>query len=700
MKPLTRTDPESIGHYTLLARLGAGGMGLVYLGRSPSNRLVAIKVIRSDHSAEEGYRQRFAREAEMAQRVSGHFSAAVVEADAEAETPWLAVEYVPGPSLSDVVKKNGPLPEASLHALAVGLAEALRAIHDAGLVHRDLKPGNVLLTADGPRVIDFGLARTAEAGGITRTGQLMGTPGYMSPEQTYGHDVSFPSDIFALGGVLFFAATGRDPFGDGPAPALLYRIATGEPDFAQVSSSALRDVIAHCTAKDPADRPTAAKLLNRLAPIAGEAGTDTAWLPPDALEDVRTTERLGFDLASRTRALREKRRRWPLIAGAAAAALVLTAAGAIAAVTLPQSGTADGAAPGPSASASAAPVEGASGDLETPTTGITADDIGEPSMSLADPGGRSVTTLGINPLDGNRLTAGGPELSQVWDLDTGLLSADTVVGENEGTSAVAFASEHAGPWQVRGALATMAGVAFAVPEDEDAAPLRLDAHDVAITDMEFSPDGEVLATASREGEVALFDMTAQVMRPTNRVGPPIAMAQERAGVSWSPDGEWFAVAGGPSPTIVDRRGETELDVLSGSEPVLDIAVSPTGTTIATAGHSRTIDLWEVNTGEAPRRYASMTGHGGVVNRVDFNHDGSLLVSAGLPDPGPEEHENYRNSLAPFDPTARLWNVAEQEEIAVLDAGTGAEAQVASFSPDGSRVAVGHTNGEIAIWDLG
>ena len=276
IKDLRAGDPVAVGPYKLLGRLGAGGMGQVYLAKSPGGRLVAIKLIRPELAEERGFRARFAGEIAAARNVSGIYTAAVVDADAEAELPWMATVYVPGPSLTDAVEDNGPLPVTTVLALAAGLAEALEAIHRAGLVHRDMKPSNVLLAADGPRVIDFGISRVLERSMMTTTGMVLGSPGFMSPEQAMGEQVGQPADVFSLGAILAYASTGAGPFGTGPTPALLYRVVREEPDLTQVPER-LRRLIQQCLAKDPATRPTPAGLLESLSDDVGVL--DGEWLP-------------------------------------------------------------------------------------------------------------------------------------------------------------------------------------------------------------------------------------------------------------------------------------------------------------------------------------------------------------------------------------------------------------------------------------
>ena len=255
------SDPLTLGPYRVVGRLASGGMGWVYLGRSRSGRALAIKVVRPELASDPEFRSRFAREVEAARAVSGAFTAAVVDADAEGDPPWLATLYVPGPSLAEAVRADGPLAASAVRTLAVGLVEALQAIHAVGVVHRDLKPANVLLAGDGPRVIDFGISMLGGANPITRVGEVMGTPSFMSPEQLRGDPAGPASDVFALGAVLVFAATGGPPFGSGAG--VMYRIAERPPVLDAVPA-ALRGLVGHCLAKSPADRPDLGTLLDEI----------------------------------------------------------------------------------------------------------------------------------------------------------------------------------------------------------------------------------------------------------------------------------------------------------------------------------------------------------------------------------------------------------------------------------------------------
>jgi serine/threonine protein kinase len=249
-------------------------MGQVFLGQSPGGRMVAVKLIRADLASDPDFRARFAREVTTARTVSGIFTVPVVDADVDGPQPWLVTAFVDGPSLADAVASRGPLPPGTVLTLAAGLAEGLEVIHAVGVVHRDLKPSNVLLADDGPRIIDFGISHVADASGLTRTGWVTGSPGFMSPEQAEGRPAGPASDIFSLGSVLAFASTGHELFGAGTAPALLYRVVHSQPDTGALPPL-IRTLVERCLAKDPQQRPTASQIVAELGPAQPEGG----WLP-------------------------------------------------------------------------------------------------------------------------------------------------------------------------------------------------------------------------------------------------------------------------------------------------------------------------------------------------------------------------------------------------------------------------------------
>lgn len=327
MEELRASDPSWIGGHRLLGRLGAGGMGAVYLGRTADGALAAVKVILPEHAGDADFRVRFRREAEAARRVDSPWAVRVTGSGTEDERPWLATEFVPGPALSEAVARCGPLPARSVRVLGRLLARALASVHAAGLVHRDVKPGNVLLGADGPRLIDFGVARVTDATALTATDLVVGTPGFLAPEQaTEGVAVGPAGDVFSLGCLLAYAATGRPPFGSGAVDALLYRTVHEEPDLGGIDDPGLRTLLNAVLDKDPAARPTAAALDGRIAEDAPNGSID--WLPGDVVQLIAdraaTTLALpGIDatLADETGTPAPARRGLLLLAGAGAVAV-------------------------------------------------------------------------------------------------------------------------------------------------------------------------------------------------------------------------------------------------------------------------------------------------------------------------------------------------------------------------------------------
>jgi len=267
MMRLRREDPRVVGSFRLHRRLGAGGMGVVYLGSDRRGQRVALKVIRPDLAEDPEFRSRFAREVSAARRIRGGCTARLVAADLEADRPWFATQYVPGPSLHDKVNEEGPLPVAQVASIGAALAEGLVAVHEAGVVHRDLKPSNILLSPKGPRIIDFGIAWATGASTLTHVGTAVGSPGFLAPEQVRGAAVTPATDVFSLGATLAYAATADSPFGQGSSEVMLYRVVHEEPQLHGVHA-ALAPLIRACLAKDPEDRPSTLQLSMRLREIA------------------------------------------------------------------------------------------------------------------------------------------------------------------------------------------------------------------------------------------------------------------------------------------------------------------------------------------------------------------------------------------------------------------------------------------------
>ncbi|MDO0910571.1 serine/threonine-protein kinase [Streptomyces sp. DT2A-34] len=340
-QPLQADDPPVVAGYRLAARLGAGGMGRVYLSHTQGGRPVATKVVRPELADDPDFRRRFRREVEAARRVRGAYTAELIDADADGVPPWLATLYVPGPSLAEAVARRGPLPVPAVLWLVAGVAEALQAIHGAGIVHRDLKPSNVLLAADGPRVIDFGISLAADLTSYTATGSAVGTPQFMAPEQATAGEVTAATDIFALGQTAAFAALGEPLYGNGPAPTVLYRIVHEEPDLTRLPEP-LRPLIARCLAAAPGERATPAEIVEwcrqRLGAKADAGAGPTVWrdvMGPEATVPAPVPEPTRVQavplVVTRPQptvpdARRTGRRRTALIttAGVTAGALVLT----------------------------------------------------------------------------------------------------------------------------------------------------------------------------------------------------------------------------------------------------------------------------------------------------------------------------------------------------------------------------------------
>ncbi|RCG17755.1 serine/threonine protein kinase [Streptomyces diacarni] len=288
MRDLLPADPRAVGPYRLLARLGGGGMGRVFLGLSRGGRVVAVKLVRPELAEDAQFRRRFTREVQAARRVGGFYTAQVVDADTEATPPWLVTSYISGPTLREAIVECGPLPANAVAALGAGLAEGLKAIHVCDVLHRDLKPGNIILAGDGPRIIDLGIARALDVSSyLTQTG-VIGTPAFMSPEQIRGREIGPASDTFCLAAVLVYAATGRGPFGDGPTEAVVYRVVHDEPDLSGLPDQ-LAGLVSAGLAKDPDDRPSVTEVLTRCAALAGSTGLR---LPAEVTEmiDKQVTE--------------------------------------------------------------------------------------------------------------------------------------------------------------------------------------------------------------------------------------------------------------------------------------------------------------------------------------------------------------------------------------------------------------------------
>jgi DNA-binding beta-propeller fold protein YncE len=565
-------DPERIGPYRVISRLGRGGMGRVFLGRSAGGRPVAVKVIRADLAADREFRARFRREVDAARKVSGLYTAPLVDADLDGPTPWLATAYVPGPSLADAVAAHGPLPPASVLMLAAGLAESLTAIHAAGVVHRDLKPANVLLADDGPRVIDFGISRAAEASSLTLAGLVVGSPGFMSPEQAEGGEVGPPSDVFSLGAVLMFAATGHGPFGAGSTAALVYRVVHGTPALDDVSAE-LRALVERCLAKEPSQRPTARDLLAEL----GETDVPAGWLPTSAISGI------------------------PWQAGTAAKGPVAPGIEAQPTVTRVREPAA--------ASTGSRPA----GDrLPQARHALVA--------TLADPASQVVYAVAFSP-DGRVLAAAdGNGRAYLCDVASGELALAFGDPYSHGVMAVAFDPDS----ELLAAADGNGRVYLWDVVSRELARTFVHRRTRGVNGVAFGRGGDVLAAADGNGRVYLWDViTGESVG--SLVGPG---SQGMTGVAISPGGDVISAADGNGRVYLWDLGSSEFVrsfVKRRSQGVNGVAFGPSGDVLAAADGNGRVYLWDVSSGELVRTLAAPDSQG--VNGVTFGPSGDVLAAA-------------------------------------------------------------------------
>ncbi|MGW8436518.1 WD40 repeat domain-containing serine/threonine protein kinase [Nocardiopsis sp. NPDC055879] len=622
MQPLTADDPPAIGPHRLLARLGAGGMGKVYLARTPDGHLCALKVVKEDLAHDNGFRARFAREVRTAQRVRGPFTPAVVDADPEAPEPWMATEYVPGPTLKEAVREVGHFPAESLLVLTLGLAQALATIHAAGLMHRDLKPSNILLSPRGPQVIDFGIARAVEGTVLTRTGQTFGTPSYTSPEQITGKNVTSRADVFSLGGAVIFAASGTPPFGAGSPVNALAKVLKAEPNLEALPEGPLRDLIARCMAKEPEQRPDTDSILRELSGLPLPSAAH-GWLPTrvnrqiDAkageTEQARAAERTTVPMGNgpgRGGGTSWWRRRSVVIAAAAATALVLLGGGALAWTALPL-GSEDGREPTADASA------GADDGADAGTDGGAAGE-GDPDTEESDHFGGFMYTLTFSE-DGDHLHVFGASTLSTWDWRDGELideypSALGADFTDSGHVATAV-NEYIRVW--RGGSDNRIAV---LGQDEefgmfDMAALTEDASTLA---AEASDDGTedgnpILQTWDVESEEVVFDLPLDGYLHALDYTPDGSML---VGASYNLDGE------GTAFTIVwDAESGEEVHRFEGEE-ISDFALSRDGSTLVVLMDYT--EVLAVDLTDGSTREMDMSGLGDDnIYEVALSEDGSV-----------------------------------------------------------------------------
>ncbi|MFE6306156.1 WD40 repeat domain-containing serine/threonine protein kinase [Nocardiopsis sp. NPDC057823] len=684
MKPLLPTDPPHIGRYRLNARLGVGGMGQVYLAHTVGGRPVVVKVIRPEHTNDTDFRARFAREAEAARRVGGFHTAQVVDSDPNADPPWIATAHIPGPSLQQAVQEHGPLQLPALRALAAGLAEGLEAIHTCGLVHRDLKPANIIMANDGPRIIDFGIARPLDASGMTQTGALIGTLSYMSPEQAQGQPVGPASDVFSLGTVLAFAATGANPFAADTMAATVLRVIGPAPEVDELPAE-LCPLIGSCWNHDPTQRPSPESIIGSFEdstniPFQGPTTPTSTQATPSHLphknitpdtpgEEAESELQRSSILRSlpRTKTFNDsihtpakpsqpenptsynqhrrdtrnetkgRRFRWILIRIAACIFALVFLMGSFYFWPYHE-------------------IELASIAIDTES---------------------ATTSVSFSP-DGSTIASGGrDDTIRLWDIETGE-NVSNFTGHESSVYSVAFS-----PDGTKIASGSMDDTIRLWDVETGQTIHVLTGHGDWVQSVAFSPDGATLVSGGGDGSVRLWNVAS---------GENIDIRTHNTtvySVAYSSDGSTFA-SGSSSDSQV-RDSDTGDKITSFDHDVLNlsVALSPDGRTLATGTSSGAVHLRDISSEGDGIDFEAMH----IIpiqevlwrNKVEFHSvafspDGSMIAAGGS------------------DDTVRLWDVDNEKRIGAL---LGHEDRVLSvaFSPDGNTLASSSEDGTIRLWKI-
>ena len=702
MEQLRPGDPSRVGNYRLIGRLGEGGMGQVFLGLSPGGRQVAVKVIHPEYASGKQFRERFAREIEAARRVGGYYTASVVDADPAADSPWMVTAFIPGPSLQQAVAAGGPFSLERVRQIGAGLAEGLAAIHARGLVHRDLKPSNVILADDGPRIIDFGIARAAEASPMTTAGMVVGTYSYMSPEQLRGEVAGPASDVFALGCTLAFAATARVTFGEDSIVTVMYRITTEPPDLTGVpEENGFRPLISECLAKNPAERPALAAIMERLAgpgsPAvasgtgaasgAGAAGGSSgaggdsarsgqAWPPGLSYEPTQTMRagdqtapgsdrdaqlhRTGDPLTRKDHLAtgpngpngpngpQDQQPAWAVgpaaepggrgPSGGRRRGLLIGAAAAVVAGGVVAGLLLSSGSPQPSHPMAAQSSAPAGGHSSPRATVHASPGVPtQPQLALRDPKGKNVFG-DVFSSQTVLATGDGNGNSYLWNVATGKPLSTIHDPNSNGINSVAFNS---------------ASNSYAIADANGSIYL-------------WSASGKLIATLSNGSR----DNDRVAMRPD---GSMVAVGSSSGNTYL-----WDVAAGQANPTSTSSLHDP------GGKSVYGVAFSPNGSLLAAGDTDGSTYLWNVATGRLAATLKDPGSQG--LYDVAFSPDGRLLAVSDV-------------SSSTTDGIVYLWNVATGKLTGTLASFYDSDFADIAFTPDGRFLAAGDTIGHVSFWNV-